>query len=397
MLISEKFNRLPVPRRILPLIVLAQFAGTSVWFASNGVLAGLSAAFALPAQAVATLSTAVQAGFIGGTLLFAIAGFADRYSPSRVFCVCALAAALCNGLIAWSGNTYTTLLFWRFATGLCLAGIYPVGMKLAADHYDKGLGTSLGYLVGALVVGTAFPHLLREVLPPTGWRSVILATSALAGLGGLLVLFGVPDGPHRRARSGFDGRVVWWVFRKRKFRAAAFGYFGHMWELYAFWVFVPVLLAAYQARHDIVFSVPLWSFGVIAVGGLGCVGAGYLARRWGARRVAATALGGSGLCCLLAPVVLATASLPLFLLFLLIWGLLVIADSPLFSTLVAQNAPAEDRATALTIVNCIGFAVTVGSIALLGALFPAWMGYAYWVLAVGPVLGLVGLRGGIGK
>ena len=394
MLISENFNR-PVsvaPRRILPIIVLAQFAGTSVWFAGNGVLAGLTAAYTLPPTAVGALSAAVQGGFICGTLLFAIGSIADRYSPSRVFFWCAWLAGASNVLLVWPGNTYPTLLSERFLTGLALAGIYPVGMKIAADYYDKGLGKSLGFLVGALVLGTAFPHLLRELWPAAAWREVLFVVSGCAVAGGLAMRLGVPDGPYRRARAHFDGRALFRVFGAPKFRAAAFGYFGHMWELYAFWVFVPVLLQAYLVQHPAVsFSVPLWAFLIIAAGGVGCVVGGYVAQVWGARNTAAVALAGSGSCCLLVPVVI-FAPPQIFLAFLLVWGTLVVANSPLFSTLVARHAPAESRATALTIVNCIGFATTVGSIFLLGALFPQWASYAYWVLAIGPVLGLAGPR-----
>ena len=169
-----------IPKHILPTIVLAQFCCTSLWFASNAIIQDLASNFGLGAEAVGNLTSAVQFGFISGTLLFAIMTITDRFPPSCVFFICALLGALSNTALLWQNNTLSTLLVFRYLTGFFLAGIYPVGMKIAADYYDKGLGTSLGYLVGALVVGTSFPHLLKNFDQSLSWQSVILATAALA-------------------------------------------------------------------------------------------------------------------------------------------------------------------------------------------------------------------------
>lgn len=381
-----------VPRHVLPLIVLAQFCCTSLWFAGNAVIPELVDAFVLPTTALGSLTSAIQFGFICGTLVFAVLAIADRFSPSRVFLVSALVAAGCNLAVTAAGNTLFSLLTGRFITGFFLAGIYPVGMKIAADYYRLGLGKSLGFLVGALVLGTAFPHLLRSLSETLPWRNIFWLTSGLAVLGGVLIAFFIPDGPHRTANRKADFSTFFRVFAHRPFRAAAFGYFGHMWELYAFWAFVPVLLRASLALHPGAdFNVSRWSFIVIGAGALGCVAGGYLAQRFGARAVAAAALTMSGVCCLLSPWCF-TLPPEVFLAFLVFWGMVVVADSPLFSTLVAGSAPAEQRGTALTIVNCLGFAITIISIQLLGNMIvaygPAW---SMLVLAIGPVLGLAGL------
>ena len=201
----------------------------------------------------------------------------------------------------------------------------------------------------------------------------------------------VPDGPFRKAGQKLDAGGFLMVFKNRKFRTAAFGYFGHMWELYAFWAFVPLLLNTYLELHPAVaFNSTFWSFLIIAIGGLGCVAGGYLSAVFGEKKIATTALLLSGICCLLSPLLLATELSSLFLGFLLFWGLVVIADSPLFSTLVARNVNPELRGTALTIVNCIGFSITVVSIQLLNQLTaiidPT---YLFLVLALGPTLGLL--------
>ncbi|MCG9973326.1 MFS transporter [Christiangramia crocea] len=382
-----------VTRRILPVIVFAQFCCTSLWFAGNGVMNDLMLSFDLNSEALGHLTSAVQFGFITGTLSFAFLTISDRFSPSKVFFTCAMLGSLFNLGILTEGNELFSLLLFRFLTGFSLAGIYPVGMKIAADYFDKGLGKSLGFLVGALVIGTAFPHLLKEIsgtnrLP---WRSVIIFTSILAGLGGLFILLLVPDGPYRSKRHKPDLSLAYKVFRNGSFRSAAFGYFGHMWELYAFWAFTPVLLSYYQQTHPgSQFSIPLVSFFIIGLGGVACMVGGYLAERIGTKKTAGSALFLSGLCCIISPIIFLADSQFLLITFLIFWGLVVVADSPLFSTLVAQNTPPESRGTALTIVNCIGFSITILSIQLLTYLFNYLNAHFLFIfLSLGPLVGLL--------
>ncbi|WP_375323501.1 nitrate/nitrite transporter [Flagellimonas sp. GZD32] len=378
---------------ILPIIVFSQFCCTSLWFAGNGVMQDLVATFGLSNSAVGHLTSAVQFGFIVGTLLFAILSIADRFSPSKVFLSCAILGAIFNLGVVWEGNSLASLLNFRFFTGFFLAGIYPVGMKIAADYYEKGLGKSLGFLVGALVVGTAFPHLLKNMAYAFPWKMVLVATSSLAVLGGLLMLSFVPDGPFRKPSQKLELSAFVKVFQHPKFRAAAFGYFGHMWELYTFWAFVPIMLQTYAWAHpEISFNIPLLSFLIIALGGLACVAGGFLSQRLGTKKVAFIALLLSCCCCLVSPLLFGQSSETLFIAFLIFWGLVVIADSPLFSTLAAQNASPEIKGTALTIVNCIGFAITIISIQLLN-IMRTWTSsnFIYMVLAIGPILGLLAL------
>jgi len=278
---------LKIPAKILPVIVFAQFCCTSLWFAGNAVMPDLLLVFKLNAEALGHLTSAVQFGFISGTLSFAFLTISDRFSPSRVFFICAIFGALSNLGVLFENNSLFSLISFRFLTGFALAGIYPVGMKIASDYFDKGLGRSLGYLVGALVLGTAFPHLLKEIsgnidLP---WRSVVLITSTLAFTGGLLLFFLIPDGPYHKKRQQPDLKLLFKIFDKRKFRSAAFGYFGHMWELYAFWAFVPVILVFYKNLHiEADFSIPLVSFFIIGLGSLGCIAGGYVSEKAGVKK-----------------------------------------------------------------------------------------------------------------
>lgn len=387
-------NPKPAMKRILPVLVISQVLCTSLWFAGNAIAPEIVQEYQLPPGFPALLTSAVQAGFISGTLLLALLRIADRYSPSHIFFISAILAALVNLGVIIAHIPAGGLLLARYLTGLFLAGIYPVGMKIAADHYKQGLGNALGFLVGALVLGTAFPHLLRSITASLPWKYVVLATSTLSVAGGTAVRLLLKDGPYRQPAQGLRMAALFHSFRSRPFRSAAFGYFGHMWELYAFWAFVPVMLRHYNEAHpQTAINVPLLSFCIIASGSAACVLSGVLSRRYSAERIAVTALALSGLCCLLSPLVLLSGSKMLLTGFLIFWGLVVIADSPMFSTLVARYAAPESRGTALTMATCIGFAITIVSIQLIGTLMAA-IGpvYVYTFLGVGPVLGVLALR-----
>jgi predicted MFS family arabinose efflux permease len=381
------------PARILPVIVLSQLTATSVWFAGNAVMPDLQARLGLPESALGHVTAAVQLGFIAGTLVFAVLAISDRYSPRATFLACALLGAACNALSYLFGGDIALLLAARFATGFFLAGVYPVGMKIASGWYRHDLGKALGYLVGALVVGTALPHLIRGLGQSLPWESVMLSVSAIAALGGAMMYALVPDGPFLRSGSTFDPRSLAAIFRLPKFRASSLGYFGHMWELYAFWAFVPPAVVAFAAQAQAsTVNVSLIAFAVIAAGAVGCIWGGYLSLRRGSARVAFAQLALSGLCCLISPL-LFYASLPLFIAFLVFWGVVVVGDSPQFSALNARYAPADQIGSALTIANCLGFGISVISIQLLnhaaGAL-PAQ--YLFLLLIPGPILGLLALR-----
>lgn len=375
------------------MIVLSQFAGTSLWFAGNAVLGDLQRDWHLTGEVLGVITSSVQLGFIAGTLVFAFLALSDLVSPRRLFFVCSLAGALANAAPLVLAEGLTPLLAARFATGFFLAGIYPVGMKIAAGWFRHDLGNALGFLVGALVLGTAFPHLLRALGQAGAWREVITGVSVVAALGGLLMLVFVPDGPYTAKGAKLDPRALAVIWRVPRFRASAFGYFGHMWELYAFWAFVPFLLGAYVAREpqSAGLNVSLWSFAVIGAGALGCVAGGLISLRRGSAPVAFTQLLLSGACCALSPLAF-HAPTPLFLAFLLFWGMVVVGDSPQFSALNAANAPRELVGSALTIANCVGFSITIVSLQLLDWAAPV-MGapWLFVLLVPGPILGLASL------
>lgn len=381
---SEDYKR---PWFILPFIVGSQFAGTALWFAGNAVLPDLVEERDLDESSLSYLTSSVQFGFIVGTFIFALLNIADRFRPTKVFLCCALLGAGLNALIP-AFPSIAALVILRFLTGFFLAGIYPVGMKVAADWYKAGLGKVLGWLVGALALGSSFPFLLRQI--PQNWEALLWETSVIAAIGGCVVGCFVPDGPYRKPGTKLDPKVVWNMFQENKFRAAAAAYWGHMWELYAFWTWCPVVWEAYfEAQPNRDWNPSIITFLVIAFGGLGCVLGGYASLRIGSAWVAFWSLVISGTFCLLSPA-LFVAPFALTFTAYLVWGMAVVADSPQFSTLVAQTAPDESKGTALTIVNCIGFAITIGSIQLL--VIPLSERYLFLLLAPGPVFGLWSLR-----
>ena len=380
-----------IPRRILPTIALSQFAGTSLWFAINAVLPDLQRSAALPAASAGWLTAAVQLGFIAGTLVFALLAVADRFSPRLVFLACSLAGAALALATALLPPTVPLLIALRLATGVCLAGIYPVGMKIAAGWYAQGLGWALGVLVGALVLGTALPFGLRALGAAWAWQSVMVIVAGFAAAGGALMALAVPDGPHlprRDPNQRLSPRALAVVWADPKLRASAFGYFGHMWELYAFFVLLPAIVAMrWQGA-----AASWWVFGAIAVGALSCAGGGLAARRYGGARVAGAQLACSGACGLVAPWLL-EAPLWLWAPWLLLWGATVSGDSPQFSALTATNAPRALVGSVLTLVNCVGFALSVVTITGFAALAAAWpLARVLPWLVVGPVIGVWCLR-----
>lgn len=381
-----------ITRHILPLIVLSQFAGTSLWFAGNAIIGDVIAQLDLPVDALTRIVTAVQLGFIIGTLAFALLTLADRFSPSKIFFVCSLLGAVTNASMLIAGGM-PLIMASRFATGFFLAGIYPIGMKIASDYHKEGLGKAMGWLLGALVLGTAFPHLLHAIGARYNWHYVIVAVSCFAIMGGLLILLFVPDGPHRVRASKPDLKLVFKLFKNSNYRAVALGYFGHMWELYTFWALVPGILVYYSQLHPAVkFNIPLVSFYIIAIGCIGCIAGGYLSQKKGSAFTAFAALSVSCLCCLLVYFAF-HAAVYIFIGVLLVWGLSVIADSPQFSTLVAQSVSVHEKGTALLITNALGFSLTIVSIQVITRI-TAILGERgiYFVLAMGPVLGLAGMR-----
>lgn len=376
----------------VPVIVVAQLFGTSLWFSANSAADDLIRAWGIAPADIGTLTNAVQLGFILGTLTFAISGLADRYPASRIFAVCALLGALCNAAFALFASGMTVGIPLRFAVGFCLAGVYPLGMKLVVSWVPERAGAALAQLVGMLTLGTALPHGIRLAGAGWSWQATILVSSALA-LAAAAMILKLGDGPHLKRRHDAPplrlGRVFY-AFTIREFRASALGYFGHQWELYAFWTLVPALVVLSGLAMPGSSRLSGLSFAVIGIGALGCILGGWWSQRIGSARVAATALALSALCCAVFPFVDAWPAWVKIGL-LLLWGASVVADSPHFSALSARACAPEIVGSALAFQNSIGFAITMLSIHLGTAWIGEWGTHIAWLLLPGPLLGLLGL------
>lgn len=379
-------------RHPLITIVIAQLFGTSLWFSVNGVGTALQQSAGLSGADLGLLTMAVQAGFISGTLMMATTGLADRLLASQLFAMATVCGALINAAFIFSLESLTLAIVLRFMTGLCLAGIYPLGMKLVVSWTPQQAGVALGWLVGMLTLGTASPHLLRGLTLSMPWQTPLLLSSLLA-LVAAAMIYRLGVGSHLPPTAA-GGRP--WAglaaFRRRDFRAAALGYFGHCWELYAFWTLTPFLVAREISRLDTPTTGIAWlSFAVIAIGMPGCVLAGRASRSLGSARVAFIALATSAALCLFYP--LLGGAPPLLLLgLLLVWGFSVIADSAQFSALASASAPSDRLGAALAMMNAIGFSLTLPAIALVTSLWSTQGLLVIWWLLPGPLLGLLAMR-----
>lgn len=372
-------------------IASAQLFGTSLWFSANSVAPDLMHAWGIGVSGIGLLTNAVQLGFILGTLTFSLSGLADRFPASAIFVVCAVMGATFNAGFALMSQGLLTGTIFRFLVGICLAGIYPIGMKLVVSWAPTRTGSALAYLVGMLTLGTALPQGVRFFGAHWNWQVVILASSGLALAGALLILL-LGDGPHLalRPRGSPMREGVLAAFRSRNLRAAALGYFGHMWELYTFWTLVPVIVATAVHTRLPQLSVPGLAFVIIAVGSLGCIIGGAMSRKIGSVPVATLALTISGICCLVVAAGWRQLSPQIVIVVLLVWGAAVVADSPQFSALSAQASPSDLVGSVLAIQNSIGFAITIASIALATSLVGRVGLRVTWLLLPGPILGLIG-------
>jgi len=380
-------------RLSIAILILSQVSVLSVWFSSAAVLAEMRREAGLATADLAWLTTAVQLGFAAGALGFAALGLADRFDPRRVFCLSALVAAVANLGQIWTPVGGAEALALRAVTGAALAGVYPVGMKIAVGWSKANRALLVGALVGALTVGSASPHLIA-LLGGADWRATILITTVITIAGGLAML-GASLGPFHARAPRLDPRAIRLAWTDRRIRLAILGYLGHMWELYVFWAWIGVIAAGSFIAAGIEGAgdlAKLTAFLAIGLGGIACVVCGWLADRAGKALVSTRIL---GLSSAMAVVAALTWGGPVWVTIpvLIVWGILVVPDSPLFSALVADAAPPHWAGSLMTLQTSIGFLLTAFTVQATPFVSES-IGWP-WMLAItgiGPALGVIAMR-----
>lgn len=387
---------------MLALLSVAELLGMSLWFAGSALSDAYARAWSLDASAVGWLTTIVQLGFVTGTAMSALLNLADIVPARRLFAASALFGAICNALLL-TADGFGMALAWRFGTGVALAGVYPPAMKMIATWFRVRRGLAVGTIVGALTLGKGVPYLVHA-FPDAGMASVLLTASGGATVAAMLVWFRYSDGPYPFPPRPFSWSLVRDVVSAREWRLALGGYLGHMIELYAAWTWIPAFITASmaaQAAHSPSLAdrstaasstmASAVSFGVLAIGGLGCVWGGLAADRRGRTWLVNCAMAVSGTCALLTAMTFGH-SLWLLVPLVLVWGFFIIADSAQFSVLVTEGVPPHAVGTALTLQTSIGFLLTAGVIQLVPRIVEAagWQ-LAFAALAIGPVLGIASI------
>jgi MFS family permease len=381
-------------RRVLVLVAVAELLAMSLWFSATAAAPELASEWGLTANESAWLTIAVQLGFVAGAFLSSALTLSDVVRPRYLFAASAVAGALCTAAIAAVVESAVPAIGLRFLTGVALAGVYPPGMKILAGWFEEGRGFAIGILVGSLTVGSALPHLIRAVGGVGNPRVVLYGAAALATVGSVLVLL-VEPGPYQAPAAPFDPAAIGRMLRDQGTMLANGGYFGHMWELYAVWTWIPAYLVASIAANGAYGESPslaaLLAFATIAIGGLGAAFAGSAADRLGRTTITTASMVVSGVACIAAGFVFG-ASLVVLVPFVLVWGFVVVADSAQFSAAVSELAEDSYVGTALTLQTAIGFLLTTISIQLIPTFVDVvgWQ-WAFAPLALGPAIGTLSM------
>jgi MFS family permease len=379
--------------RSVGFLVAGEILAMSLWFVSAAVLPEMLREAPLGPTQIGLMSSGVQGGFVVGALAFAAIGLPDRFDPRLIFALSALFAAAANAvlLVATPGSGLAIMM--RFMTGLMLAGVYPVGMKIAVGWGIKDRGFLVGLIVGALTLGSAAPHLFSW-LGGADWRTVVAVTSAAAVFGGGLVLLS-SLGPYHAQAPRFDPRALRIAWQDRRIRYAYCGYLGHMWELYAMWAWIGTITAtSYAASLPATAATELGklsAFFAIAAGGIASVGAGFVADRFGKAETTIVAMAISGTAAILTALSFG-GPVWVTLAIVIVWGAAIVPDSAQFSAIVADSSPPSQAGSLMTFQTALGFALTFVTVQITPVLADMF-GWPWVIagLALGPGVGILAM------
>lgn len=375
-------------------IAAAELFALSLWFSGSVVAFDLIEVWGVNAGLSPWLSAAVPAGFVIGALVSSSIGLADRFNTRYVFALAALLGALFNGLILFTDQAIIGILL-RVLTGVMLAGVYPTAVKLLSQWFPAKRGLAIGVLIAGLTIGSAMPQFFITFIGALHWQYVIIASSTLAVFAAAIIYFILDDAPVTQKKTYFSFNLLKSVIRNKPVMLANYGYFGHMWELYAMWTWLPLFFSASFLTHDASTSLAFIAFAsflcIGVAGGAGSIIGGLVADKVGRARLTIYSMVISSLCCLVVGFTFGQ-SVWLTLTLAMIWGASVISDSAQFSAAVSEFAEVEYIGTALTFQMCVGFLITIFSINLI-PYAEALMGWewVFSILAIGPILGIISM------
>ncbi|WP_366923064.1 MFS transporter [Metallumcola ferriviriculae] len=375
-------------------IAISELFALSLWFSASAILPELTKVWNLNSSMQAWVTASVQIGFITGALSSSLFGIADRFNARKIFAVSALTGAVVNGLLVWVDSAWLGITL-RFITGISMAGVYPIAVKLLSQWFPTKRGVAIGILVAALTLGSSLPHFIVLFLSSVHWQLVIATSSILALISTVIITWVLPDTPVASKKNPVSFKLLKKVVTNKPVMLANYGYFGHQWELYAMWTWLPAFLAASLITYSPQIN-PLWSklFSFLSIGvagAFGCIIGGYCAEKIGKSNLTIIAMSISALCSIIIGFTFGS-SIWLTLIVSLIWGMTVVADSAQFSAAVTDFSNADYVGTALTFQMSIGFLITVFSINLVPVI-QAQIGWewVFAILSIGPILGIISM------